>query len=52
VNVTVPVAVVGVTTAEKVTDEPYVDGFADEPNVVIVVAGFTVWVSAEDVLLL
>jgi hypothetical protein len=50
VNVTVPVAVVGVTTAVKVTDEPYTDGFVSEPNVVVVLAGFTVWVSTEDVL--
>jgi hypothetical protein len=33
-NVTVPVAANGVTVAVNVTDEPYVDGFADEDNVV------------------
>jgi hypothetical protein len=50
-NVTVPVAVEGVTVAVKVTEEPYDDGFADEVNVTLVLAWFIVWVSTEDVLL-
>lgn len=33
-NVTVPVAAEGVTVAVKVTDEPYVEGFADEDTAV------------------
>jgi hypothetical protein len=41
-NVTVPVAVVGVTVAVKVTEEPYVDGFADEASVTAVFILFTV----------
>jgi len=52
VNVTVPVAVVGVTVAVSVTDAPYIDGFADVANVTVVFVLFTVWISAEDVLLL
>ncbi len=52
VNVTVPVAVEGETVAVNVTDEPYVDGFADEANITVVLALFTVWVNTEDVLLL
>ena len=52
VNVTVPVAAVGATVAVNVTDEPYVDGFADEASVTVVFVLFTVWVSTEDVLLL
>jgi hypothetical protein len=50
-NVTVPVAVEGVTVAVKVTEEPYDDGLADEVNVTLVLAWFIVWVSTEDVLL-
>jgi hypothetical protein len=49
-NVTVPVAAEGEMVAVKVTDEPKVDGLADEANVSVVFALFTVWVSAEDVL--
>jgi len=52
VNVTVPVAVVGVTVAVNVTDEPYVDGFADEASVTVVFVLFTVCVRVVDVLLL
>jgi len=52
VNVTVPVAVVGVTVAVNVTDEPYADGFADEARVTVVFVLFTVCVRAVDVLLL
>jgi hypothetical protein len=51
-NVTVPVAVVGESAAMNVTEIPYVDGFADEVSVTVVLTLFTVWVSAEDVLLL
>jgi hypothetical protein len=50
-NVTVPVAVEGDTVAVNVTDNPWVDGFADDASVTAVFA-FTVWVSTEDVLLL
>jgi hypothetical protein len=52
VNVTVPVAVVGVTVAVKVTDEPYADGFADEASVSVVFVLFTVCASVEEVLVL
>jgi hypothetical protein len=52
VNVTVPVAVGGVTVAVKVTEELYVDGFADGVNVVVVLARFTVCVSVAEVLAL
>jgi len=52
INVTVPVAVAGVTVAVNVTEEPNNDGFTDEANVVVVAVWFTVWVSVEDVLLL
>jgi hypothetical protein len=51
-KVTVPVASDGVTVAVNVTEEPYVDGFADEVSVVVELATFTVWVRADDVLLL
>ena len=51
-NVTVPVAVAGVTVAVNVTGEPYADGFADEASVTVVLALFTVCVRAVDVLLL
>jgi hypothetical protein len=50
VNVTVPVAVVGVTVAVNVTEEPYTDGFADEANVTVVLALFTVCVNVGEVL--
>lgn len=33
-NVTVPVAAEGVTVAVKVTDEPYVEGFAEDESAV------------------
>jgi hypothetical protein len=49
-NVTVPVAAKGVTVAVNVTDEPYAEGFADEANLIVVLAGSTVWFSARDVL--
>jgi len=52
VNVTVPVAVVGVTVAVNVTDEPYADGFADEASATVVFVLFTVCVRVVDVLLL
>ena len=52
VNVTAPVAAEGVTVAVKVTEVPYVEGLADEVNVTVELALFTVCVSAEDVLLL
>jgi hypothetical protein len=51
-NVTVPVAVEGVTVAVKVTEVWYVEGFSDDATVVVVFALFTVCVSVEDVLLL
>jgi hypothetical protein len=51
-NVTVPVAADGTTVAVNVTDEPYVDGFAEEANVTVEFALFTVWVNVEDALLL
>ena len=51
-NVTVPVAVEGETVAVKVTEEPNVDGFAEEASVTVVFALLTVWVSTEDVLVL
>jgi hypothetical protein len=35
-NVTVPVAVEGVTVAVKVTEEPYNDGFAEEVSATVV----------------
>jgi len=50
VNVTVPVAVVGVTVAVNFTDELYVDGFADEASVTVVLALFTTWIRSKDVL--
>jgi hypothetical protein len=37
-NVTVPVAVEGVTVAVKVTDEPYEVGLADEVRAIAVLA--------------
>jgi hypothetical protein len=51
-KVTVPVAVDGVTVAVKVSDAPYVDGFADEVTAVVVFALLTVWVRVDDVLAL
>jgi hypothetical protein len=51
-NVTVPVAAEGDSVAVNVTDEPYVEGFAEEVSVTVGVALLTVWVNAEDVLLL
>ena len=52
VNVTVPVAVVGVTVAVNVTEAPYADGFADEPSATVVFVLFTVCVRVVDALLL
>ena len=49
-KVTVPVAADGVTVAVKVTEEPYVDGFAEEVRVTVEVALLTVCVSVDDVL--
>jgi len=51
-NVTVPVADNGNPEAVKVTDDPYVVGFADEANVIVVFSLVIVSVSAGDVLLL
>jgi len=51
-KVTVPVAAEGETVAVKVTEEPNVDGFADEASVTEVLALFTVWVRVEEVLVL
>ena len=51
-KVTVPVAAEGETVAVSVTDEPYVDGFAEDASVTAVFALFTVWVSTDEVLLL
>jgi hypothetical protein len=51
-NVTVPVAVAGVTVAVNVTEEAYVDGFADEARATVVLTLLTVCVSTDDVLLL
>ena len=45
-----PAAVAGVTWAVKVTDVPYVAGFADEVTVVVELALFTVCVIAAEVL--
>jgi len=52
VNVTVPVAVPGVTVAVNVTGKPYADGFADEASVTVVLVLLTVCVRVVDVLLL
>ena len=52
-NVTVPVGVplyCGTTVAVKVTDSPTVGGFTDETSMVVVVARFTNWCSAGDLL--
>jgi hypothetical protein len=51
-NVTVPVAVAGVTVAVRIVDEPNADGFADEVSVTLVLSWFIVWLSTEDMLLL
>ena len=56
-NVTVPVGVpvagaTALTVAVKVTAWPKRDGFNDEVTVVELLALFTVWVRAEEVLLL
>jgi hypothetical protein len=49
-NVTVPVAVPGVTVAVKVTEVPAISGFELELNVVVEFTLFTVWVNVEEVL--
>lgn len=49
-NVTVPVAAMGVNVAVKVTDEPCADGFADEASATLELALFTVCVSVDEVL--
>ena len=52
-NVTVPVGVppyCGPTVTVKVTDDPTVGGFTDETSMVVVVARFTNWCSAGDLL--
>jgi hypothetical protein len=51
-NVTVPVAVEGVTVAVNVTEDPEIDGFADDASVVVVVTLLTVCDNAEEVLVL
>ena len=56
-NCTVPVRVpapgaTGLTVAVNVTDWPDTDGLADEVSVVVVSDWFTVWLKAEDVLVL
>lgn len=51
-NVTVPVAVAGVTVAVKVTEEAYVEGFNDEASATVVLTLLTVCVSTDEVLLL
>lgn len=53
-NVTVPAGVplnCGATVAVKVTDSPKVDGFTDETRPVVVLAWFTTWLTAFEVLL-
>lgn len=51
-NVTLPLGVPTdeVTVAVKVTDCPYVEGFADEASATNVIAGFTCWVRIAEVL--
>jgi hypothetical protein len=49
-NVIVPVANDDIPEAVKVTDDPYVDGFADEASVTLGLALFTVCVNTDDVL--
>jgi hypothetical protein len=51
-KVTVPVAAEGETVAVKVTEEPNVDGFAEEASATVVLALFTVWVRVDEVLVL
>jgi hypothetical protein len=41
-NVTVPVHVEGVTVAVSLTDEPYIEGFAEDDKPVVEFALFTV----------
>ena len=48
-NVTVPVAVDGVTVAVKITEAPKVDGLRLDVTTVVVAARFTVWVMGADV---
>jgi len=49
-NVTIPVAVEGVTVAVNVTACPKVDGFTFVPTAVVVFALFTVCVKGDEVL--
>jgi hypothetical protein len=49
-KVTDPVAASGSPPAVKVTDDPYVDGLADEASVTLVFCSLTVCVNADDVL--
>jgi hypothetical protein len=51
-KVTVPVGVPlgALTVAVKVTGWPYADGFSEEVSAALVLAWFTVWDSALDVL--
>ena len=51
-NVTDPVAAVGVTVAVKVTQSPCVDGFKPEITEVVVLVLFTVCVKVDEVLVL
>ena len=53
INFTVPVGVplnCGSTVAVNVTDCPNLDGFSDDPTVIVVVAGKMTWLTAVDVL--
>jgi len=52
-NVTAPVGVTiaEATVAVNLTDCPNVDGLREETTVVVVVAGFTIWLSGTDVLM-
>jgi hypothetical protein len=49
-NVTVPVAVAGVTVAVKIAVDPYADGFVVEFSVTVVLAWLTVCVTVAGVL--
>ena len=49
-NVTVPPHVDGATVPVNFTEEPYVDGFAEDDTVVVELALLTVCVTADDVL--
>ena len=49
-KVTVPIAVAGETVAANVTAWLRFEGLAEDARLVVVVAGFTVWVSAAEVL--